>query len=171
MKELVVLVDENDTQIGTMEKLLAHTSGKLHRAISVFIFNTKGDMLLQQRADGKYHSANLWSNACCSHPRPDEPVPDAAARRLYEEMGMVCELKENFSFIYKAAFANGLTEYEFDHVFTGVSDEIPKPNIEEVGAWAYLSKSDLTNDIHHHPGKYTEWFKICVAKYQANLFK
>lgn len=122
--EYVVLVDEQDKETGTMEKLQAHLNGRLHRAVSVFLFNSKGELLLQQRASGKYHSANLWTNTCCSHPRPGESAYDAANRRLYEEMGLACELSEVFSFIYKAHLGNNLTEHEFDHVFVGTNDNI-----------------------------------------------
>jgi isopentenyl-diphosphate delta-isomerase len=167
--EYVVLVDEQDKEIGTMEKLQAHVEGKLHRAISVFIYNTKGEFLLQQRAAGKYHSANLWTNTCCSHPREGENVIDAAARRLYEEMDMKCELKEAFSFVYKAALENNLTEYEYDHVFIGISDVMPSPDREEVGAWKYISKDELIADIKANPGNYTEWFKICLMDWASKL--
>lgn len=170
MDELVVLVDTNDTPVGTMEKLMAHTTGSLHRAISVFIFNSKGEMLLQQRASSKYHSADLWTNTCCSHPRPEESVYDAATRRLMEEMGMSCELHKQFSFVYRAEFSNELTEHEYDHVFTGVSDATPTPNPDEVQAWKYLSKEALLKDIQEHPDSYTEWFKICIAEHTEQVF-
>lgn len=153
-----------------MEKQKAHIEGKLHRAISVFIFNSKGDMLLQQRAGGKYHSANLWTNTCCSHPRPGESVYEAATRRLQEEMGLSCELKEIFSFVYKADLDNNLTEHEFDHVFRGITDMLPKPDEKEVSAWKYMSIPQLTKDIDTHPEHYTEWFKICFNTRQKELF-
>src|SRR5215468_430433 len=115
--EQVILVNELDEEIGTMEKLSAHEQGVLHRAISVFIFNEKGEMLLQQRASRKYHSGGLWTNACCSHPHPGEATHAAALRRLKEEMGFETSLKKAFDFVYKTSFDNGLTEHEFDHVF------------------------------------------------------
>jgi isopentenyl-diphosphate Delta-isomerase len=169
--EQVILVDEQDNETGVMEKLRAHVEGRLHRAISVFVFNTKGELLLQQRASGKYHSANLWTNTCCSHPRPGEAVQDAAIRRLYEEMGLTCALKEAFSFVYKAKLENNLTEYEFDHVFKGITDELPAPDDTEVASWKYIDRDVLIEDIERQPGKYTEWFKICLSDRQEELFK
>jgi len=167
--EYVVLVDEQDRETGTMEKQQAHAEGKLHRAISVFIFNTKNELLLQQRSAGKYHSANLWTNTCCSHPRPGEETDDAAVRRLYEEMGIRCELEEAFSFIYKADLENNLTEYELDHVYTGISDTAPIPDINEVAEWKYISIDMLGADIKKYPEKYTEWFKICINDKYSKL--
>ena len=167
--EYVVLVDEQDKEIGTMEKLQAHEEGRLHRAISVFIFNTRGEMLLQQRAAGKYHSALLWTNACCSHPRPGERVADAAHRRLQEEMGMNCLLNEAFSFTYKAELEHGLTEHEYDHVFTGITDAHPALNPTEAAAWRYTGITELQDDIAEQPGLYTEWFKICIKEHVAKL--
>jgi len=167
--EQVILVDEHDHEAGTMEKMQAHTEGRLHRAISVFVFNSKNELLLQRRAAGKYHSAHLWTNTCCSHPRPGEAVLDAATRRLKEEMGMVCTLKESFSFVYKAQLDNNLTEYEYDHVFTGISDAVPNPDNSEVAAWKYISISSLKLDIDLHPGNYTEWFKICLRDFAEKL--
>jgi isopentenyl-diphosphate delta-isomerase len=169
--EQVILVDERDNQVGVMEKLQAHREGRLHRAISVFIFNSRGEMLLQQRAAGKYHSAGLWTNACCSHPRAGEAVEHAAARRLQEEMGMKCELKETFNFIYKAQLENQLTEYEFDHVFTGISDEIPMPEVAEVSKWKYIAVAKLVEDVASNPDQYTEWFKICLRDWQKELIR
>jgi isopentenyl-diphosphate delta-isomerase len=167
----VVLVDEQDNEIGTMEKLQAHLEGNLHRAVSVFIFNSNNDLLLQQRADGKYHSANLWSNTCCSHPRPGEAIHDAANRRLNEEMGLACELKKVFNFVYKADLDNNIIEHEFDHVFTGITDTVPVPEPEEVGAWKYISPDDLDMDIKINPENYTEWFKICFKDWNTVLFR
>ena len=132
MHSKVILVDENDVEKGIMDKMEAHQKGVLHRAFSVFVFNYAGELLLQQRADHKYHSGGLWTNTCCSHPAPGEKIADAAVRRLYEEMGFNCELAHSFSFIYKAHFQNGLTEYEFDHVYIGYSDSIPALNKEEL---------------------------------------
>ena len=168
--EYVILVDEQDKKLGSMEKMQAHVEGKLHRAISVFIFNSKNELLLQQRADGKYHSALLWTNTCCSHPRPGETVIDAANRRLHEEMGMICDLKEAFSFVYKAHLNNDLTEHEYDHVFTGITDAVPIPDKTEVAAWKYTTIEALITEIKTHPGAYTEWFKICIKDWYKELF-
>ena len=168
--EQVILVDGQDNETGVMEKLQAHIEGRLHRAISVFIFNSKGELLLQQRAEGKYHSANLWTNTCCSHPRPGEPVQDAAVRRLFEEMGLRCELKEVFSFVYKAQLDHNLTEYEFDHVFVGTCDDLPKPDVTEVAAWMYIKPDTLIKDTGEYPDKYTAWFSICLQDWTNELF-
>ena len=132
MTHEVILVDEQDQEIGVMEKMEAHRQGLLHRAFSVFIFNEKGEMLLQQRSLDKYHSGGLWTNACCSHPRPGEDIQRAAQRRLHEELGFVTSIEEIFDFIYKSPFDNGLTEHEFDHVFIGVYDDVIEPNQKEV---------------------------------------
>lgn len=148
----------------------AHREGKLHRAISIFIFNSKGELLLQQRAAGKYHSSLLWTNTTCSHPRPGESVIDAATRRLQEEMGMACQLKEAFTFIYRAELDHGLTEHELDHVFTGQCDDEPKANPEEVERWKYISIPDLEKQITTHPEDFTEWFKICFREWHKQLF-
>jgi isopentenyl-diphosphate Delta-isomerase len=167
--EQVILVDEHDHETGTMEKMQAHVEGRLHRAISVFLFNIKGELLLQQRAAGKYHSSLLWTNTCCSHPRPGETPKDAATRRLQEEMGITCELKEAFSFIYKAELDHNLTEYEYDHVFTGVTDAPPAPDKTEVAGWKYVDVDTLKRDIQRHPEEYTEWFKICLRDWSEKL--
>ena len=163
--EQVILVDEQDKEVGVIEKMQAHIEGRLHRAISVFIFNSKNELLLQKRADGKYHSAGLWTNTCCSHPMPGETVADAATRRLNEEMGMKCVLQKSFTFIYKALLDHDLTEYEYDHVLTGITDEEPTPNPTEVAAWKYVNIENLQAEILLHPEKYTEWFKICLRDY------
>ena len=167
--EQVILVGTEDNEIGLMEKQQAHVEGRLHRAVSVFIFNTKGEMLLQQRASGKYHSANLWTNTCCSHPRPGESVGDAAMRRLQEEMGIQCELREAFSFVYRAKLDNDLTEHEFDHVFIGISNSVPLPDPSEVGAWQYVFPAQIEKDINRNPEQYTEWFKICFQDWRKEL--
>jgi isopentenyl-diphosphate delta-isomerase len=169
MQELLILVDEKDNQLGTMEKLEVHKKGLLHRAFSVFIFNSEGKFLLQQRADEKYHSPGLWSNTCCSHPLSGEIVADAVKRRLWQEMGMQTETTFQFSFIYKKKFDNGLTEYEFDHVYFGKSDELPRPNPVEVKNWSYVSLADLKKDISENPENYTEWLKICFEKVLEHL--
>lgn len=161
----VVLVDEKDREVGTMEKMEAHRQALLHRAFSVFIFNGKGDMLLQQRAVTKYHSGGLWTNACCSHPRPGEAIQAAAERRLQEELGFTIPLTKAFDFIYKAYFDNGLTEYEFDHVLTGVYDGDIYPNREEVADIRWLAMADVRADLEARPNVYTEWFKIALQAF------
>ncbi len=158
--EHVVLVNEQDQQIGIMEKMAAHIVPRLHRAFSIFIFNSKGELLLQQRALSKYHSPGLWTNTCCSHPCDGETLAQATSRRLMEEMGMHCEMHEVFTFIYKAPVGLGLIEHEFDHVWFGQSDEVPQINTEEVASWKYMRLEDLQADIKAHPELYTEWFKI-----------
>jgi len=159
--EDVILVDKQDNALGTMEKLAAHQAGRLHRAFSVFVFNSKGELLLQQRAHDKYHSAGKWSNTCCSHPRPGEQNIDAAKRRLKEEMGLDCELHYGFNFIYHTDFSNGLSEYEFDHVFFGKTDAQPVIDPQEVAAFAYITPEELNEQLKQNPDEYTEWFKIC----------
>ncbi len=158
----LILVDECDRQTGVIEKLEAHRKGLLHRAFSVFIFNLKGEFLLQKRAAGKYHSGGLWTNACCSHPLPGEIVEKAAARRLFEEMGFTTKLHPAFTFIYKTSFSNGLIEHEFDHVFTGIYDGEVKVNENEVSDYCYKNIEDIEASLQTHPGKYTEWFKIAL---------
>lgn len=160
----VILVDENDNEIGTEEKISAHKKGLLHRAFSIFIFDSKGRMLIQKRKKDKYHSGGLWTNACCSHPRPGEDINEAVHRRLKEEMGFDTQLKEIFSFIYKATFDNGLTEYEYDHVFIGFYDGDVHPNPEEAEDYKWIEVEELTKDVAQHPEKYTVWFKIALPK-------
>src|ERR1700741_4221085 len=160
MLEYVILVDENDRETGTMEKMQAHVEAKLHRAFSVFVFNSANQLLLQRRAAGKYHSANLWTNTCCSHPRPGEKTVDAANRRLQEEMGIACRLEHVFNFIYKAELENGLTEYELDHVYIGNFEGTPKPDDSEVSEWKYESMETISEEMKQHPDQYTAWFKI-----------
>ncbi len=143
--------------------------GRLHRAVSVLIYNSEGELLLQQRAAGKYHSANLWTNTCCSHPRPGETAGHAAERRLREEMGLNCELKEAFSFIYKAHLDSGLTEYELDHVFTGICDMVPVPDPMEASAWKFVSMAHLKTDMEANPEQYTEWFKILIKRVPGGI--
>ena len=158
--ENVILVDEQDQQIGIMEKMAAHIVPRLHRAFSIFIFNSKGELLLQQRALSKYHSPGLWTNTCCSHPRQGESLEDATNRRLMEEMGMTCEMHEVFTFIYQAPVGLGLIEHEFDHVWFGQTDITPVINTDEVESWKYMSLGDIADDMKAHPECYTEWFKI-----------
>ena len=164
MEEQVILVDEQDNEVGFMPKMEAHLKGVLHRAFSVFLFNDKGELLLQKRASSKYHSPSLWTNTCCSHPRKNETVLAAARRRLKEEMGISTNLKFKFSFIYKAELDQGLTEHELDHVLTGTFNGKPKLNSEEAEDWRYINTSDLTEEIKNNPNEFTEWFKICLAQ-------
>jgi isopentenyl-diphosphate delta-isomerase len=164
MTEQVILVDENDREIGTDEKLAAHTAGKLHRAISVFVFDERGRLLIQQRASSKYHSGGLWSNTCCSHPRPEEASKAAAHRRLREEMGFDCTLQHAFSFVYKSRLANHLWEHEYDHVFVGRFDGTPTPNPAEVHGWRWIDFAEMLGDVRANPDKYTVWFKIALEK-------
>jgi isopentenyl-diphosphate Delta-isomerase len=158
--EEVILVNEQDEQTGTIEKMEAHRKALLHRAFSVFIFNGKGEMLLQQRAMGKYHSPGLWTNACCSHPRPGETVEGAAVRRLKEEMGIDTSIRKIFDFVYRTEFDNGLTEYEFDHVFTGTHNGSPTPDKQEVHDYCFRSVQDIEDDLKQRPEKYSSWFRI-----------
>ncbi|MEN9943340.1 MAG: isopentenyl-diphosphate Delta-isomerase [Bacteroidota bacterium] len=162
--EFVVLVDEQDNAIGTMEKQQAHVEGVLHRAFSIFIFNSDKKLLLQKRASSKYHCGGMWTNTCCSHPRETENTIDAAHRRLQEEMGMQCELKPIFSFVYKAEFENGLTEHEFDHVFFGESNQTPTLNLEEVEDFRYVGMEDLQIEINENPAHFTPWFLIALDR-------
>jgi isopentenyl-diphosphate delta-isomerase len=162
--EQVILVDENDVSTGTMAKMEAHEKAILHRAFSIFIFNEKGEMLLQQRAAGKYHSGGLWSNSCCSHPRPGEETAHAAARRLKEEMGFETRLEKIFEFVYKASFANGLSEHEFDHVFVGYHDGAVNPDEKEVSGYAYMPMPDIKKLMQTQPDLFTAWFHIAFPK-------
>jgi isopentenyl-diphosphate delta-isomerase len=157
--EEVILVDIEDNAIGQMEKLKAHEEGHLHRAFSILIFNNQGEILLQQRALSKYHSGGLWTNTCCSHPRPNEVALEAANRRLMEEMGFTTDLEFVFKFIYKAKLDHDLTEHEFDHVFTGTFNDTPKINLEEANDWKWMNMKSLSQDIQINPDHYTVWFK------------
>ena len=165
--EEVILVDENDGQVGTMEKMEAHIKAVLHRAFSVFIFNHRGEMLLQQRAINKYHSGGLWTNACCSHPRPGEETMPAAERRLHEELGFSTKLDKIFDFTYNAPFDNGLTEYEFDHVFAGTFTGSISPDPREVKDYCFKSMSEIAESLAVHPKKYTAWFHLAFPKIYA----
>lgn len=162
--EQVILVDEHDVLTGTMEKMAAHEKAVLHRAFSVFIFNAQGEMLLQQRAKEKYHSGGLWTNSCCSHPRPGEETRSAATRRLREELGFETQLEKIFDFVYKADFDNGLTEYEFDHVFVGYYDGEINPDKKEVSDYVYLSMQQIADALQTEPATYTAWFHIAFPK-------
>lgn len=168
MTNSVILVDEFDNMIGTMQKMQAHRFGKLHRAFSVFIFNDKGELLLQQRAFDKYHSGGKWTNTCCSHPLPGEKTIDAANRRLDEEMGMKCELHYAFNFTYKADLKNGISEHEYDHVYLGISETEPLPEPGEVAAFKYVNTEVLAKELYTYPEQYTEWLKICFDRVMEN---
>ena len=165
--EFVVLVDEQDNPIGKMEKQQAHIEGLLHRAFSIFIFNSEKKLLLQKRASSKYHCGGLWTNSCCSHPRENENIQDAANRRLAEEMGMQCSLKPIFTFMYKAEFDNGLIEHELDHVFFGESDQNPKINPEEVETYRYIAMENLQQEVKEFPENFTPWFIIALDRVLA----
>ena len=170
-EEQVILVNENDEQLGLMPKMEAHEKAVLHRAFSVFTFNDKGELLLQQRAASKYHSPLLWTNTCCSHQRNGESNIEAGKRRLQEEMGFVCDLKEVFSFVYKAPFDNGLTEHELDHVMVGAYNENPIINKEEVESFKWMTVEEVKIDIANHPGIYTAWFRIIFDRYYKFISK
>ncbi len=163
-EDKIILVNEHDDMVGTMDKMEAHKQGLLHRAFSVFIFNSKGEMLMQQRALTKYHSAGLWTNACCSHPMPGEKTIDAAQRRLMEELGFEAPIEKIFDFTYKAEFDNGLTEHEFDHVFAGKYEGEIDVNPDEVKDFSYKEISEIKNMLQEHPQKFTAWFHIAFPK-------
>jgi isopentenyl-diphosphate delta-isomerase len=169
IEEKVILVNEKDEQIGTMPKMEAHEKALLHRAFSVFIFNDKNELMLQQRAAHKYHSPLLWTNTCCSHQRVGETNIQAGKRRLMEEMGFVVELEDIISFIYKAPFDNGLTEHEFDHVLIGKFNQEPIINPDEVASWKWMPLENVKNDMVLHPEIYTEWFKIIFEKFYQHI--
>ncbi|MDE1207504.1 isopentenyl-diphosphate Delta-isomerase [Tenacibaculum larymnensis] len=171
MKEQVILVDQQDNPIGLMEKIEAHEKALLHRAFSVFVFNDKSELMLQQRAAEKYHSPLLWTNTCCSHQRDGESNIEAGKRRLQEEMGFSCELEEVFSFIYKAPFDNGLTEHEYDHVMIGRFNDEPIVNPEEVASYKWMPLEEVKNDIENHPEEYTAWFKIIFKESYDKISK
>ena len=168
-EEHVVLVNENDEQIGLMPKMEAHEKAMLHRAFSVFIFNDANELMLQQRALHKYHSPGLWTNTCCSHQRDGESNINAGLRRLEEEMGFSTPLKETTWFIYKAPFDNGLTEHELDHILVGNFNDSPQVNKEEVADWKWMPLEEVKSDIANNPDIYTEWFKIIFDKFYNHL--
>ena len=168
-EEHVILVNKDDEQIGVMPKMEAHEKALLHRAFSVFVFNSKNELMLQQRALHKYHSPGLWTNTCCSHQREGESNLQAGRRRLQEEMGFVTDLEETISFIYKAPFDNGLTEHELDHIMMGYYNEAPEINKDEVADWKWMSLEDVKMDINLHPEIYTAWFKIIFEKFYESI--
>ena len=170
-KEYVILVDTADRELGTMEKMEAHEKAILHRAFSVFIFNDRGELMLQQRAAHKYHSPLLWTNTCCSHQGQGESNIEAGKRRLREEMGFEVDLDEKFHFVYKAAFDNGLTEHELDHVMVGYYNSEPTINPEEVASWKWIDMEVLQQDLKDHPQEYTAWFKIIFDRFVEFLTK
>ncbi|MEM1269399.1 MAG: isopentenyl-diphosphate Delta-isomerase [Bacteroidota bacterium] len=164
LQESVVLVDENDRELGTAEKLQAHLDGQLHRAFSVFVFDRQGRTMLQQRALHKYHSPGLWSNTCCSHQRPGEATPDAAHRRLNEEMGFDCPVEPAFEFVYKVELQPGLFEHEYDHVLIGYYDGDADPNPEEVADWKWVDPSEVAADLNARPELYSHWFGLVFGR-------
>lgn len=170
MNTHVILVNTNDEQIGLMPKLEAHQKGLLHRAFSIFIFNQRGQLMMQQRALDKYHSGGLWTNTCCSHPIVNESTEETARKRLIEEMGIACDLMPVSKFIYKAELGNGLTEYEYDHVFIGYSDEEPIFNINEAIAWKWIDIDVLKEDMNNNPDLYTAWLKPALEHLTNYLF-
>lgn len=165
----VILVNEQDEWLGTMDKLEAHQKGALHRAISVFICNSKGEMLLQQRAHGKYHSGGLWSNACCSHPMPGESSLHAATRRVREELGIDCIPEPAFNLRYEAEVNNGLIENEYDHIYTATSNDAPQPDAAEVAATQYITIAELHDWMQRTPQDFTPWFHLAMPQYLAHL--
>ena len=171
VKQQVVLVDKNNRKTGVEEKIKAHKEGKLHRAFSIFIFNSNGELLIQQRAKTKYHSGGLWSNTVCSHPKPNETYSQATHRRLKEEMGFDCKLKKLFCFIYNTGFQNGLIENEYDCVFIGKFGGEPKPNHKEIMNHKWISLKELKKDIISHPNKYSVWLKIALNRIKLSQIK
>jgi isopentenyl-diphosphate delta-isomerase len=167
--EQVILVNANDEQIGTSEKLLAHKEGKLHRAFSIFVFNHKGELLLQRRALSKYHCGGLWANTVCGHPRPGEKLEDAAHRRLREELGFDCQLIERFHYTYKIPFENGLTEHEFLHVFVGKSDAQPSANPDEVMETSWMNLEEIRRELKISPEKYAYSFHQSMERFASQL--
>jgi isopentenyl-diphosphate delta-isomerase len=169
MQEMVELTNRYGKAIGVMEKLEAHKRGFLHRAVSIFLFNTRGEFLLQRRADSKYHSPGLWSNTCCTHPRPGEDITGAANRRLMEEMGITCALQPRFTFIYRTPVGNGLLEFEYDHVFTGITTDLPQSNLDEVAAWQFISPDSLQYKLQAEKETFTAWFPLILEQLKPVL--
>ena len=170
MDEKVILVDENDCEIGTAEKLEAHREAKLHRAFSIFVFNSQGRLLLQKRAKEKYHSGGLWTNTCCSHPRPGQPLEKEVYRKLIQEMGFECELQKVFEFTYKVKLENDFSEHEYDHVFVGTFDGEPSPRPQEVEDWKWIDPEALREDVQRNPEIYSHWFQILLNNFWSKLF-
>lgn len=170
-KEQVILVNEQDEMLGTMEKYEAHRQGLLHRAFSIFLFDAEDRVLLQRRARTKYHSASLWTNTCCSHPRPGEQLLRAAERRLREEMGLSAQLELRFNFTYKADVGNGLIEHELDHVFFGRTNDTPRPDPTEVQDWRYAEVDELSAELEAHAERFTPWLHICWPLVREHLVK
>ena len=169
MKEILILVDKNDKKIGEMEKLQAHRKAILHRAFSVFLFNSNGELMLQQRAFSKYHSPGLWGNACDGHPRVSETVVQAGERRLIEEMGIKVKLKKKVGFVYKVKLEKGMNEHEFDYVLTGKFNGKPKLNKKEANDWKWIELKELKKQVKKNPKNFTSWFKIVLKKYLKEL--
>jgi isopentenyl-diphosphate Delta-isomerase len=165
MQQYVILIDENDVETGTEEKMTAHKKGLLHRAFSVLIYDNSGKMLLQKRAAMKYHSAGLWTNACCSHPEPGQDLTDAVKVRLHREMGFTTEVKKTFDFIYRKEFEDGITEHEYDHVFSGTWNGMPHPNPDEVADWKWMDIPEIKRAIAEQPEDYTYWFRIIMERF------
>lgn len=164
--EKVILVDEHDNELGSMEKTEAHRKGVLHRAFSVLLFNSKGELLLQKRSANKYHSAGLWTNTCCSHPKPNESIEHAVRRRLMEEMGIDTQPKYAYKFIYKANLDNNLIEHELDYVYTGLCDYQPNINVQEVESWKFASLHYVKEHMQNNPEVYTYWFRLIIMHEQ-----
>lgn len=169
MTERVILVNEIDEAVGVEEKIRAHLTGALHRAFSIFVFNSNGQLLLQKRAASKYHSKGLWSNTCCGHPRPGESLEEASRRRLSEEMGFYCALSECLNFIYRVKLDNDLIEHEYDHVMVGRFDGDPEPSTDEVDNWKWVDVTTLKMEMRESPEKYTYWFLISFDEVLAHL--
>ncbi|MFR0691119.1 isopentenyl-diphosphate Delta-isomerase [Enterobacterales bacterium AE_CKDN230030158-1A_HGKHYDSX7] len=165
----VILVDEHDHPTGTMEKHQAHHLGLRHRAISVYLFNRAGELLLQRRAAGKYHCGGLWSNTCCGHPYPDESAQHAAERRLREEMGVQVALHKLFEFSYRLELSNGMTENEYGHLFGAVDEQPPRPDPQEADAFRYLALPELEAEMAAHPERFTPWFLLCYPSFREYL--
>ncbi len=169
MDRRLILVDEDDKPTGLGEKMKAHREALLHRAFSIFVFNTRGELLLQKRSRTKYHSGGLWSNTCCSHPGPDDILENIVHTRLLEEMGIDCELREIFTFTYKTKLDHELYEHEIDHVFVGTFDGDPRPDLQEVEDWKWVEKKDLLLDVERYPAHYTFWFLVALKKVLCNI--
>ncbi len=164
-EERLILVDEHDNNVGVGTKMQVHLQGALHRAFSVFVFDNRGRLMLQQRASSKYHSGGLWTNSCCGHPRPGESNHAASTRRLFEEMGFTCELKEVDQILYRVDVSNGLVENEYNHTFIGTFNSVPALNPEEAEGWEWVSVADVFSAIRQNPLHFTAWFKVILAHF------